>query len=54
LELDQVPIYIPLGEGDAKALIKSQVILRWQDEWELENYARYYHRNQKNNHLIGS
>jgi len=44
LELDQVPIYTPLGKGDAKALIKSQVILRWQDEWELENNARYYHR----------
>jgi len=43
LELDQVPIYIPLGKEDAKAFIKSQVILRWQDEWELENNARYYH-----------
>jgi len=37
---------IPLGKGDAKAFIKSQIILRWQDEWELENNARYYHRNQ--------
>jgi len=39
-------MYIPLGKGDAKAFIKSQIILSWQDEWELENNARYYHRNQ--------
>jgi len=35
-----------LGKGDAKALNKSQITLKWQDEWELENNPRYYHRNQ--------
>ena len=46
LELDQTDIHIPLGKGDAISLIKSEVMLRWQDEWESENSARYYHRNQ--------
>lgn len=32
LESDQVGIHIPLGKGDAKTLIKSEVMLRWQDE----------------------
>lgn len=45
LELDQVEIHIPLGKGDAKALIKSQIILRWQDEWDSESNARHYYRN---------
>jgi len=41
-----IRIHIPLGKGDTKALNKSQIIQRWQDEWELENNARHYHRNQ--------
>lgn len=46
LELDQVEIHNPFGKGDSKALIKSLIILRWQDEWESESNAIHYHRNQ--------
>ena len=46
LELDQTDIQVQLGKGHTISLIKSEVMLRWQDEWESENSARYYHRNQ--------
>ena len=35
-----------MGKGDAISLINSEVMLRWQDEWESENSTRYYHWNQ--------
>ena len=58
LELDQTDIHIPLGKGDAISLIKAEVTLRWQEEWESESSARHYHSNQycwrEKNHLKGA
>ena len=42
-------IYIvPMGKGEAKAIIKPVIIQNWQREWEEKLNSRHYHKAQVN------
>ena len=53
--LEYIGITEALGKGEAKSLIKSEIIKRWQNEWDAEFNARrhismirHYHKIQNN------
>ena len=48
LENKYIGINVPMGKGEAKSIIKSVIIQKWQREWEAEFNARHYHKSQKN------
>lgn len=39
---EHIDIHIPLGKGEAKALIKTEIMKRWQKEWETEPKGRQF------------
>lgn len=43
-----IGIKVPLGKDEAKSIIKSESMQRWQTDWEAEFNARHYHKIQKN------
>lgn len=40
-------INIPLGKGEAKAIIKKEMLKKWQDRWDVDKSGRKYYSLQK-------
>ncbi len=40
-------INIPFGKGEAKAIIKKEMMKKWQDRWDMDNSGRNYYSIQK-------
>ncbi len=40
-------ISIPFGKGEAKAIIKKEMMKKWQDRWDMDNSVMKYYSIQK-------